>query len=181
MPISGTVKLDIAPSRELRDQMRKHKGWRVKVGILGNKAERQEPKAQAFYRVVLSTLGKKPKDPVNNPALGLWHEFGIKSTNLPARSWLRMPVLLFLKSKVEHEGPRIWRFIVAKRGYREALARLGVLAESIIHSAFETGGFGNWPALKKRTIKRKGSSAILIDSAQFRKAVSSAVVNGGAP
>jgi hypothetical protein len=53
-------------------------------------------------------------------------------------------------------------------GVKSAVKLLGVMGEETVQEAFATGGFGQWPALRPRTIQRKGSSRILIDSAQLR-------------
>jgi hypothetical protein len=69
-----------------------------------------------------------------------------------------------------------WLRRIRMTGVKSAVKLLGVMGEETVQEAFATGGFGQWPALRPRTIQRKGSSRILIDSAQLRKAVTSRVV-----
>ena len=64
-----------------------------------------------------------------------------------------------------------------RNGVKSMMGRLGVYAEETIQEAFNTGGWGVWPKLALSTVKRKGSSRILIETAQMRKAISSRVVS----
>lgn len=109
--------------------------------------------------------------------IGALHEFGSPARNIPPRSFLRMPVEL--KSKV------IARALVSKKALIEqALANgneetiykiLGVAAEGVIEQAFQTGGFGQWSKLSPKTIQKKGSNKILIDTNQMRSSIVSKV------
>tara|TARA_R110000851_G_scaffold306239_5_gene464506 strand:- start:1674 stop:2150 length:477 start_codon:yes stop_codon:yes gene_type:complete len=130
----------------------------VRVGVLSNKNGRN--------------------DTQSNASVGATHEFGSVTNKIPARSWLRMPIQVKIKE--------IQKAIFKKRTQIEAdLLRgnskslftiLGLSAEKVIQDSFESGGFGKWAKLNAETIKRKGSSAPLIDSGQLRRSVTSAVV-----
>ncbi len=147
--------------RTLRRQVGELEGIKVQVGLFSDTAGR--------------VAG--PNKIQDNPSLGFGHEFGcIKTKNhIPERSFLRMPLSLHLGKAVEALGIR-WLAVMMKQGTKRVLGLLGALGEDSVQEAFATRGYGVWPSLSQSTINRKGSSAILIESAQMRKAVSSRVV-----
>jgi hypothetical protein len=191
---AGYVRIDTGPIKDLRRQLKVAQTARVKVGVLGEKSARtdvteegrefmrtlgtKKTTSRQRWRAALRKFGHKASG-LSNADIGAIHEFGYKEGNIPERSWLRAPVMLYLPPTLERRGKQLWRIVISKRGVVAALKLLGVTAEKVIHEAFETGGFGKWPDLKKATIKRKGSSAVLIDTAQLRQSVRSAVVKGG--
>jgi phage gpG-like protein len=109
---------------------------------------------------------------LTNGDIGAVHEFGSMSQHIPQRSFLRMPLTTRLKDNVSSN----WGEIILRQGFNSALRKLGVMGENTVQKAFATGGFGIWPKLKPATIARKRSSAILIDTAQLRRSISSRVV-----
>lgn len=109
-----------------------------------------------------------------NAEIGAAHEFGSTLTNLPMRSWLRMPLMVELTPEKMRRIP--WLQLLLRDGAKKLLKRLGILGEEVVQEGFATGGFGRWPALSAWTIRKKGSSAILIETAQLRKSVASRVV-----
>ena len=129
------------------------KGQTVKVGILAAKNARKEA--------------------AGNAEIGVFHEFGSIANNVPARSWLRMPI----------ERPELKTFIASDKikalvsdlKIEEALTLIGLKAEEIINGAFTSGGFGTWAALKPATIRAKKSSRVLVDTSQLRRSVTSEV------
>ncbi len=150
---------------------------RVRVGVLaGEKTTRHD-------------IEKENQDKINNPTLGAAHEFGVKSRNLPARSFLRMPLMLFLPRQVDNIGRDVWRLLVVQKGPLLALKQLGVLAENVVQQAFETGGFGQWPKwspryarwrsryerARSRLIGPLRPGSLLILSAQLRRSITSRV------
>ena len=124
----------------------------------------------------------------NNPQLGAIHEFGLSYSVLstgativiPARSWLRMPLAMHLTKAIHETGAETWFTKLHTLGPKRVLQFLGVKGEEIIQDAFESHGGGFWAKLRPRTIARKlargKTTAILIESVQFRKAISSRVV-----
>lgn len=154
---AGKVSFDIGGMRGLARAIKASRNMRVRVGLFPNKAARKEGQA-------------------TNPEIGAIHELGSKTHNIPARSWLRMPIMLYLRPIVEGKGRAWWRSSLSTKGMQSTMKRLGLCAEEVIQNAFETGGFGHWRPLSKATIRAKGSSAILIDKAELRKAVASKVV-----
>lgn len=138
----------------------------ARVGILGSKTARSK-----------SAEGKSQP---TNAFIGLVHEKGSYSQHIPRRS--------FLEATFEHKGKRLLRikgslwqwFIKGDQSVgrlKKIYASLGQMGEVMVQEAFETGGFGAWPPDAPATIKRKKSSAILIDTGQLRRAITSDVVS----
>jgi hypothetical protein len=182
----GTSKItvDLEKFAALKKELARFANARVRVGIMANKADRFDEDWN--------------KTGINNPTIGLIHEFGTKALTIPsgetgphaagdittrrpipARSWLRMPLLTKLPDEIDKIGRAVWAGLVLKKGVLYSLRNLGALAENVIQRAFATGGFGQWAPLAPFTIRKKGSSAILIDTAYLRKAVSSVVMLNG--
>ncbi len=150
---------------------------RVRVGVLsGSKNERYD-------------IEKTAQDPFNNATLGAAHEFGVKSRNLPPRSFLRMPLMLHLPKEIDNIGREVWRLLVIQKGPLLALKQLGVLGENVVQQAFQTGGFGQWPKWSARYARWRSGyerarskligplrpGSLLILSGQLRRSVTSRV------
>jgi hypothetical protein len=192
MTATSTVRLDVKRMEALRAELNKFRTARVRVGILGGGVRPLDPSgdrhAKTGLRKRLGSISRTDStgapEELNNPTLGLWHEFGTKAKEiitpsgktrtlpaLPARSFLRMPLMTRMQTRIDEIGRETFRALIMGRGVIAALGVLGTVARNLIDKAFETGGWGAWPKLSPRTIKAKGSSAILIDSAQLRKSV----------
>ena len=150
------VKRDFSGFAKLRKQLHDLQTYKAQVGLFENTAFRKPGRGEI----------------TDNPSLGLEHEFGNPMTNLHPRSFLQMPLEQHMGEVLKFD----WLRRIRATGVKSAVKLLGVLGEETVQEAFATGGFGQWPALKEETIRRKGSSRILIDSAQLRKAVTSRVV-----
>lgn len=164
--MNSNVTLDLTQLRLLKAEMRKARGARVHVGIMGDKAER------------VNTKGASGK---NNPTIGMEHEFGIKGGDatrpqLPQRSFLRMPLMTRLGNEVDKIGKVVLRQIIINHKMRGGLSQLGELALVVIRQAFATEGWGQWPKLSPYTVAKKGSTKILIDHGEMRQAISLKVV-----
>ena len=145
----------------------------VRVGILGTKTNRKDTVRPTFGKK--AKVVKKSVSDESNADIGLVHEKGSKSQNIPRRSFLEMP--LIMKFKEEFKGNAQFFFnALAKGTIKTFLKKVGILGENIVQGAFATGGYGLWDKLADSTKRRKGSSAILIDSAQLRKSITSDVV-----
>lgn len=155
----NTVKTDFTGLKTLMRQVEELPTVKVQVGLFADTAGRIADSDRIQ----------------DNPSLGYAHEFGSVGGGYPERSWLRMPLMTRLGPAMQAMGTS-WLYIMRTRGVRRMLGVLGALAEDTIQEAFATGGFGLWKPLARSTIQRKGSSAILIESAQMRKAVGSRVV-----
>ncbi|MDE2019616.1 MAG: hypothetical protein KGJ13_04695 [Patescibacteria group bacterium] len=148
----------------MKKRERNHHGGYVKVGVL-------------------STTSKRSDGGPTNAYIGAMHEFGSPSRNIPARSWLEMPLIHEKETIVEEVASAEASHEFLKSGdFRKFLMLLGLSAVKAIHLAFETGGFGDWKPLKVETIarkKRKGSSypdSILVDTASLAKSVAYEVI-----
>ncbi len=179
---NATVKIDTT----LLDALIKGTEQRivVRVGVLGSSNSRNQvtrapnETAKAFKIRVMEFLKSRTlkNDDKTNAEIGLVHEKGSKSGHIPRRSWLEEPLADHLSLHFAKAGKNAIERML-KSEYKKAYADLGVIAEVIIQKGFETGGYGKWQALSPVTIARKGSSAILIDTAQLRRSVTSEVVS----
>lgn len=175
--MNATSKFDDKKLPALGRALRAFKNARVRVGILsGAKVGRYD-------------IEKTTQDKFNNPTLGIVHEFGSKLRNIPARSFLRMPLTLFLPKRIQQIGIAVWRALVIQNGPLLALKQLGVAGENVVQEAFETGGFGRWAKWSPRyaswrmRFERARSKLIgplqpgslLILSGQLRRSVTSRV------
>lgn len=155
MASSRIIKSDFSGLNELVKNF--SDGSIVKVGVLGKKA------------------GRSSKGGMTNADIGVIHEFGSVTKNIPARSFLRAPI--FAKGKeIAAQMKKEAAGVLAKAGGMQLLlSRIGVACEAAIQQAFATRGFGKWKPIKKQTAKRKGSDAILIQTGQLRRAIDSKV------
>lgn len=164
------VQLNMAPLQRLRSSVAGLGRQRAHVGLFSDKAARRPD-------------GTRQNAIPDNPSLGAIHEFGLSfsrvgdqsTTTIPRRSFLQMPLSLVLGNEVLRGGI-LWANELITHGSEYTLALLGMLGEDVVQEAFNTGGFGQWPALAPETIRRKRSARILIETSQLRKAVSSRVI-----
>jgi hypothetical protein len=120
----------------------------VKVGVLGN---------------------------TRNASILATHEFGSITKRIPRRSVLK-DTLIYKKEDLEIKVIQLTIDNLGKKnGLMIALKKLGIFAEKLIQEAFKTGGFGKWAPLSKKTIEKKKSNSILIDTAQLRRGITSKV------
>ena len=111
-----------------------------------------------------------------NAEIGARHEFGVLSEGLPRRSFLKDPIEIKRKELLETANKVIKANIAKEGGAEKIFELIGIAGEAIVQEAFESGGFGTWKELTDFTVNKKGgSSQILIDSSQLRKAVISKV------
>lgn len=149
--------------------------WVVRVGILGSSAHAKHRKdAGELKKHGGHKVGQGESD-LTNADIGLRHEKGVKSEHLPRRSWLVNPLEDHLPEHFERLGGEAIELIIVQQALKN-YQHLGIICEQIIQKGFETGGYGKWKALSRRTVAEKGSSQILVDTAQLRKSVTSTVV-----
>lgn len=117
-------------------------------------------------------------DELTNAEIGLKHEFGSVSENIPPRSFLRMPLEAKKQDLVKTLETKKAKKAITEGDLDSALELMGVAAEGIIQEAFSTRGFGEWQENSPATIAKKKSSSPLIDTGQLRRSISSEVVNG---
>jgi phage gpG-like protein len=128
---------------------------KVRVGILGGKTMRNNGGGQG----------------PTNATIGAAHEFG--TDKMPQRSFLRMPISENLQKELESHGA--FTEDAAKRVIKEAsfvpwLERLMAVGLKIVSDAFDTGGFGKWPAWKTPGYKNNTGQK-LVDTQQLRNSI----------
>ncbi len=121
-------------------------------------------------KVQVGVLSDEPRrDGKDNAAIGLEHEFGNYSERLPQRSFLLMPLEKHMR--LDELSASEWFKLFMDKNPRPMLHALGDLAEDTIQTAFDTGGFGEWPGLSPRTIAGKGHDTILVDTTDLRGSI----------
>lgn len=176
----GVIKVDLDKAEKLRSSLLAK--FVTQVGILGNKAHNRK-------ETVVSKLGghKVGKDlsEKTNAEIGFRNEFGVINEHIPARSFLRMPLIRNAKTLFEKKDilkKYVKKLILegkdADASWKEAYRDLGLEAEVIIQQAFEQSGPG-WPPNSPTTIALKGSDKPLIDTGALRKSISSRVLKKG--
>ena len=131
----------------------------TRVGVLGGKDIRQDPKSPS------------------NATVGAAHEFGTET--VPQRSFLRIPIADQLDAYLDHSGafdPDVLKQVVAEGSIAAWMRKVGIVAETIVHDAFDSGGFGKWRPLSNATKKRKKNNQILVETQQLRNSITSDVV-----
>lgn len=131
--------------------------YSVQVGIFADKTDRRDT------------------NEVDNAAVGLLHELGSFERHIPIRSWLVMP-LRVSATEIIRDGSRGMVDLMAQGYMDRVMKEFGFACEDAILAAFKSGGFGTWKPISKETAERKGSTAILIDTGQLRRATASRVV-----
>ena len=151
---------------------------RVQIGIFGDRNARQDSQA------------------ATNAEIGMAHEFGDATKRLPARSFLRMPIGTRGKEIMAQMKGVLERAIeIGNKAY--FWEQLGKSAENIVQQAFDTGGFGQWAPLSRKTLMARerigqiggkrlqdalrriadqlsgveNSHSILVDTGQLRRSV----------
>jgi hypothetical protein len=146
----------------------------VKVGIFGNKNARGITSTDKAGKAGLRKVLRGTRSTLTNAELGLIHELGSVERGIPKRSFLRMPISE--KSKeILADAFKGAVELLAKGDIKGILKRLGIACEKWIQYAFATRGFGSWVPDQQETVRRKGSNAPLIDTAQLRRSIASQV------
>lgn len=150
---------------------------RARVGVLGAKTNRNGA-ANKGGRSVNATSGNRPTAPINvstNAAVGLIHEFG--SNQIPRRSFLRVPIADNLQKKLDSSGAfteDVLLEVIREGSVSPWLEKAAVLGETIVHEAFDTGGFGLWPPWKTPGYSNN-TGQLLVDTQQLRNSITSEV------
>lgn len=130
---------------------------RIHVGIIGGSVRKDQK------------LGE------TNAGIGLIHEYG--GGHCPQRSFLRVPLIDRLKKTMDNSGAfdkDTLTEVVKQATIIPWLKKISVLAEGIVTGAFETGGYGKWPAWKNPNYKNGGNS-LLVDTGQLRDSITSEI------
>jgi hypothetical protein len=175
--MKNVVVANFAPLEGLIADLEKNRDAHVRVGILasGGHVGRENEEWN--------------KEDINNPTLGLVHEFGSASNNIPPRSFLRVPLATELPTRMRQIGKKVWQSIINGQGLAVALKELGIAGENVVQGAFNSNGYGRWQAwsasyahwraayMRKRSkiMGPVGPGSILILSGQLAKSITSEV------
>lgn len=169
---ASRVDVNLTPLETLQADIRDNMKARVHVGVLRDHNARTDGDS-------------------NNATIGLVHEFGSPTKNIPERSWLRMPLIVKLPDVIANAGAGYWRNLILTRGILKGLKGLGIAAEDAIQQGFETGGFGRWAPWSKRYGRKRElevrvlfgdivgpvhPGSLLIQTGELRQSVTSRVV-----
>ncbi len=108
-----------------------------------------------------------------NATIGAYHEFG--TSKLPVRSFLRMPLTENLQPVLEASGAfskDVLAKVVATGSIFPWVQKMAVIAEDIVLEAFDSGGFGKWPAVD---MTHKKNHQILVETNQLRDSITTEV------
>ena len=131
---------------------------RARVGILGDKTIRREKS--------LSTT---------NAGIGAIHEFG--GGGQPIRSFLRVPIAEHLQSRMDESGAfdkDALALVIKEQSVVPWVKKVATIAVGIVADAFDTGGFGKWPAWKTPGYKNN-TGQILKNTQQLSESITSEV------
>lgn len=129
---------------------------RARVGVLGPKTQR-------------SGGG------LNNATIGARHEYGI---GVPTRSFLRMPLIDHLQGAIDNSGAFTQEAaikVVNEGTVKPWVAKIGILAEGVVITAFSNEGYGKWPPLNPKYMEKKKVKQILVETRQLLGAITSDV------
>lgn len=141
------------------------------VGILGQNDTRSSG-GLTFEQVKALTKKFNPEEN-SNASIGMKHEFG--NDGLPIRSFLRQPIIEQMQRYLDKTGPiseDLIKEMIRTGSMAPYIKKLGVLAETIIADAFDTGGFGKW---KPSNMKYKHNQQTLVETQQLRNSITSEV------
>lgn len=116
----------------------------------------------------------------DNASIGAAHEYGAPEHNLPARSWLRMPLTDHLQNEMETNGllsEETSKKVVAEGNILPWLEKVKISALAVVKKAFASNGFGKWKDLTPHYAKRKKVNQILVETGQLRESVAAKVVS----
>lgn len=139
----------------------KGKPPKARVGVLGSKVNRGNDGS-----------GKSQQ---TNADIGARHEFGLG--NMPQRSFLRVPIAENLDKYMANTGftdEESLKQVIKDGSLKPWLKQIAVLAEAIVSDAFDSGGFGKWPAWKTPGYTNQANQ-ILVDTQQLRNSITSEV------
>ncbi len=137
------------------------KDHRARVGVLGDKAQRDDD------------------SPLNNAEIGFVNFTGSITKNIPARDFLIFP-LEYKKREISKQltGQQVKAALGA--GNRLLVFKLlGIIAEGISKESFESSGYGQWARNAPLTIAIKGFDKPLIHHDELRRAIGSDVAKKG--
>lgn len=157
--VVDTAKLDMS---EFDEYVKDFKRAYAKVGVLGSVGD-TDVETIAQYAVA--------------------HEFGVVERNLPARSFIRLPLELHMPDGVKEVRKRLKKLLEEGK-VEEACAVLGMKGVEIIKKFFEDQGEGHWAwyadstmkQMRKKQFWRSLNPKLLQDSGALLSSITSEVV-----
>jgi len=153
--------------------------YHIRVGIFGDKSARYADVQRSSWsgRKLKDSSSLKSAGPgeLTNAELGFVHEMGSKKVGIPRRSFLQ-DTFLYEAAALNSTMQPLFLTLFKGGKIDLFLKKAAIACENLVQMAFQTGGFGKWPALKPATIRAKGSSMILVRTKQLRFSISSQVV-----
>lgn len=131
-------------------------GGSAEVGYIGNKPH------------IGKNNGDGEKPTIGMADLATIHEYGAPGANIPERSFLRASLADNQQRYLQFLQLNIKPVLTGQTTMYQVWDKLGMIAQTDVQKYMIQGDF---VPLKERTIKRKKSSAPLIDSGQMRQAV----------
>lgn len=129
---------------------------------------------------ILGAAAKAESGGITLAGIGAVHEFGTdkagrgNKTVIPERSFLRMPLESGQEEIEKQIEPKL-KELISSGDIKGIYKLIGIAGESRVQEAFQSGGFGKWPANAESTILQKGSDSPLIDDGTLRKSITSRV------
>jgi hypothetical protein len=124
---------------------------RARVGILSGKNQR--------------------RDQSSNATIGLKHEFG--DDKVPMRSFLRAPITDEMQNYLEKSQvftTENLKEVIDEKSLLTWIKKIGIIGETIVLDAFQSGGFGKWIA---SNMKNKKNHQTLVETQQLRNSITS--------
>ena len=150
-------------------------------------------KVQNPPKILVGIVGTKPeRSDSSNAEIGAAHEYGSVKHNLPARSFLRMPILTHLNDAMKDAkmtSKETMRKVIESGNIYPWLEKIKLIAKGIVIEAFDTEGWGQWAKWSNRYAKRQESkmnskktsgkgtdNKILDDTGQLKGAIDAVIV-----
>jgi hypothetical protein len=111
-------------------------------------------------KILLGIVGTKPERSggATNAEIGAAHEYGSVQRNLPARSFLRMPISEKLDESLKDAGMTdegTLRKVITDGSIMPWLEKIKLIAKAIVIEAFDTEGFGKWRKWSRKYARRQ--------------------------
>lgn len=161
---ADTLSMNVKGLDQLLKALKSSRPPTARIGIIGAKAGPH-----------LSS--SKQKTSATNADIGAVHEYGAPSQGIPQRSFLRIPISERLEKEMEQSGALSSEATadVLKEGSTVPwLKKIAILAERIVAGAFDSAGYGRWPAWKNASYTNNANQ-ILVDTQQLRNSITSEV------
>lgn len=152
----------------------------ARIGVLGDKTNRSAAPAAISHSSLMNRKTAKQgasQKKSTNAEIGAAHEFGAPARGLAQRSFLRVPLADYLGKEMEKQGAlskNETKDVVKTGSVLPWLGKIAVLAEGIVRGAFDTGGYGKWPAWKDPNYTNNAGQ-LLVDTTQLRDSITSEV------